>query len=254
MIRIARLDPRRVSCASLSSPPPAAGGAASPGSTNSSSQTPANFDFGDNNPLKVTAFGDSITQGVLELKRRDLGLAPAATTPTCSRASSRASIRAGRGQPRRRAASGRGRPAPMPRDPPRSTTRLRAHLEGTNDAQPCEPRERRATTSGAWCRSPRPATRFRSSGRFRRSFRTNDCPDAFLGAVNSQIHAFADAENVTVAEIHDGMNSRSLFGLSADRDPLHPNEQGYGVMADIWLQAIVQATPGGATAALRRRR
>jgi lysophospholipase L1-like esterase len=57
-----------------------------------------------------------------------------------------------------------------------------------------------------------------------------------------------------VAEIHDGMNNRSLFGLSPDRDPLHPNEQGYAVMADIWFQAMMQAVPGGATAALRRRR
>ena len=50
------------------------------------------------------------------------------------------------------------------------------------------------------------------------------------------------------------MNNRDLFGISPDRDPIHPNEQGYRVMADIWFQAMMQATPGGLTAALRRRR
>ena len=57
-----------------------------------------------------------------------------------------------------------------------------------------------------------------------------------------------------MAEIFDGMNQRELFGISPDRDPLHPNEQGYRVMADIWYTAMLQAIPGGATAALRRRR
>jgi lysophospholipase L1-like esterase len=50
-----------------------------------------------------------------------------------------------------------------------------------------------------------------------------------------------------LAEIFDGMYDRSLFGLSPDRDPLHPNEHGYQVMANIWLSALKQAIPGGAT-------
>ncbi len=56
-----------------------------------------------------------------------------------------------------------------------------------------------------------------------------------------------------VAEIFNGMNQRELFGISPDRDPIHPNEQGYRVMADIWYTAMLQAIPGGVTAALRRR-
>jgi lysophospholipase L1-like esterase len=40
----------------------------------SASLSPTSLDFGSNNPQKVTAFGDSITRGFLELKRRDLGL------------------------------------------------------------------------------------------------------------------------------------------------------------------------------------
>ena len=65
--------PRRLSWHRPLSPPRAAGGASS-SSTSSSSQTAADFDFGGNNPRKATAFGDSITQGVLELKRRDFRL------------------------------------------------------------------------------------------------------------------------------------------------------------------------------------
>ena len=52
---------------------------------------------------------------------------------------------------------------------------------------------------------------------------------------------------------HNGMNQRDLFGIAPDRDPLHPNEHGYAVMADIWYNAMLQAIPGGAIAALRRR-
>jgi lysophospholipase L1-like esterase len=86
------------------------------------------------------------------------------------------------------------------------------------------------------------------------NFRNNPCADAFISAVNSNIRGFATAEHVVVAEIFNGMNRRELFGVSSGRDPLHPNEQGYQVMADIWFQAMLRAIPGGATAALRRRR
>ena len=127
-------------------------------------------------------------------------------------------------------------------------------MEGTNDASRC----RNATVMANNLRGMVQIAKANKSipiiGTIPPNFRSHDCPDFFLADVNNQIHAFAQAENVTVAEIHDGMNDRSLFGVTPDRDPLHPNEQGYAVMADIWFQAVVQATPGGATAALRRRR
>ncbi len=50
-----------------------------------------------------------------------------------------------------------------------------------------------------------------------------------------------------LAEIFDGMNNRDLFGLAPDRDPLHPNEQGYRVMANIWLNALKHTIPQGGT-------
>ena len=85
------------------------------------------------------------------------------------------------------------------------------------------------------------------------SFRNNPCADDIIAETNANIHSLAASSNVVVAEIFDGMNQRDLFGISPDRDPIHPNEQGYRVMADIWFQAMMQAAPGGLTAALRKR-
>ena len=76
---------------------------------------------------------------------------------------------------------------------------------------------------------------------------------AIIAEANASIHALAQGSGIVVAEVFDGMNQRDLFGISPDRDPIHPNEQGYRVLADIWLQALMQAVPGGLTAALRRR-
>ena len=68
-----------------------------------------------------------------------------------------------------------------------------------------------------------------------------------IDAANGLIRGLASAEGIVLAEIFNGMNNRSLFGLS-DRDPLHPNDEGYRVMANIWFGALKQAIPGGGTA------
>ena len=44
------------------------------------------------------------------------------------------------------------------------------------------------------------------------------------------------------------MNDRSLFGLRPDTDPLHPNEQGYSVMAGTWFSAMQRAIPAARSA------
>jgi acyl-CoA thioesterase-1 len=253
MIRFARLV--RDVCLGLAVLAAAGCGGGSGSSTSSSSQTPANFDFGNNNPRKVTAFGDSITRGFLELRRRDLGLVTSNNYPNILQGKLKGLDPAwhvvNRGVGGEVTSEGVGRM--------RSTLNIDKPgfvliMEGTNDASRCGDSSVTANNLRGMVQIAKANNSIPIIGTIPPNFRTDPCPDALLGPVNSQIHAFADAENVTVAEIHDGMNSRSLFGLSADRDPLHPNEQGYGVMADIWLQAIVRATPGGATAALRRRR
>jgi lysophospholipase L1-like esterase len=86
------------------------------------------------------------------------------------------------------------------------------------------------------------------------NFRNDPCAQNVVNQINVHVRSIAQSEHIVLAEIHDGMNDRSLFGISPNRDPLHPNERGYAVMADIWLQAMQQAIPGGFTAALRRRR
>jgi lysophospholipase L1-like esterase len=68
-----------------------------------------------------------------------------------------------------------------------------------------------------------------------------------IDRTNPLIRGLASVEGIVLAEIFDGMNDRSLFGLAPDRDPLHPNEKGYAVMANIWFNALKQAIPGGGT-------
>lgn len=79
------------------------------------------------------------------------------------------------------------------------------------------------------------------------NFRNAPCTQDVIFTANGLIRTLAATEGIVLAEIFDGMNDRSLFGLAPDRDPLHPNEHGYQVMANIWLSALKQAIPGGAT-------
>jgi lysophospholipase L1-like esterase len=127
-------------------------------------------------------------------------------------------------------------------------------LEGTNDAHEC--RGIAATTNNLqnMVRIAKNSQAIPIIGTLPPSFRNNPCADDVITAVNINIQAFASANQVVVAEIFEGMNDRSLFGISPDRDPLHPNEAGYARMADIWFQAMQKAIPGGTASALRRRR
>ena len=65
-----------------------------------------------------------------------------------------------------------------------------------------------------------------------------------IDAANGLIRGLASAEGIVLAESSTAWNNRSLFGLSPDRDPLHPNDEGYRVMANIWFGALKQAIPG----------
>jgi lysophospholipase L1-like esterase len=63
------------------------------------------------------------------------------------------------------------------------------------------------------------------------NFRNDPCAHDVIDSANGLIRGLASAEGIVLAEIFNGMNDRNLFGLAPDRDPLHPNEQGYPVMA-----------------------
>lgn len=228
-------------------------GGSSPTST--SPQTSASFDFGGNNPLRATAFGDSITEGVLELKRRGFGL----TTPNNYPALLQGQLQGldpawrvvNRGKGGEHTFEGVGRlPSTLASDQPGFVL----ILEGANDAEACLDTNVASNNLRNMVRIARTNRSIPIIGTLTPSFRNNPCADDFINEVNNNIRGFASAESVVVAEIFNGMNRRELFGVSPGRDPLHPNEQGYRVMADIWYQAMLQAIPGGATMALRRRR
>jgi len=232
----------------------AAGCGGGSGST-SSSHTPADFDFGSNNPRKVTAFGDSITLGVLELKRRDLRLTTSNNYPNILQGKLQGLDPTwrvvNRGQGGEHTSAGAVRlPAILRIDKPGFVL----ILEGSNDAHQCEDGIRAANNLRSMVQRAKVDKTIPIIGTLPPSFRNNPCADDVIDEINASIRSFASAENVVVAEIFNGMNRRELFGISPDRDPLHPNEAGYAVMADIWFRAMLQAIPGGATAALRRRR
>jgi acyl-CoA thioesterase-1 len=230
-------------------------GGGSGGATNSSSQTPSTFDFGHNTPTKVTAFGDSITAGVLELKRRDFRLSTSNNYPALLQGKLQSLDPAwrvvNRGVGGEHTAEGVSRlPSTLAIDQPGFVL----ILEGTNDASRCDDSNVVANNLHNMVRTVKVNQSIPIIGTIPPSFRNDPCADDVIDDVNNQIRAFARAENIVLAEIFNGMNDRALFGIASDRDPLHPNEAGYAVMADIWFQAMLQAIPGGATAALRRRR
>jgi lysophospholipase L1-like esterase len=220
----------------------------------STSQTATNFDFGNNDPKKVVAFGDSITFGTLELKRRGFRLDTSNNYPNILQ-----------GQLKRLDPAwqviNRGRGGEHSYEgAARINTVLQSDrpgfiliMEGTNDAHQCQDSVVLINSLRSMVRAAKANKTIPIIGTIPPSFRNNPCADDIIDEANGNIRALAGAENIVLAEIFNGMNHRDLFGLGADRDPLHPNEQGYAVMANIWYQAILQAVPGGAVVALRRR-
>lgn len=253
MIRSSRLV--RDVCLGIALLAAAGCGGGSSSSTSSSSQTPADFDFGSNNPRKATAFGDSITQGVLELKRRDFRLTTGNNYPNILQGKLQSLDPAWRVV--NRGVGGEETSEGLRRLP--STLAIDKSgfvliLEGTNDAHECRNTPGITNNLQNMVRIAKGNQAIPIIGTLPPSFRNNPCADDTITNVNANLHAFASAEQVVVAEIFEGMNDRSLFGISPNRDPLHPNEAGYARMADIWFQAMQKAIPGGTASALRRRR
>jgi lysophospholipase L1-like esterase len=230
-------------------------GGGSSSSTSSSSQTPADFDFGPNNPLKATAFGDSITQGVLELRRRDLGLSTSNNYPALLQGQLRgldpAWVVVNRGRGGEETTQGARRlGGVLALDKPGFVL----IMEGANDATDCLDAGVIANNLHGMVQTAKANRVIPIIGTITPNFRNDPCAQNVVSQVNAQVRSIAAFEDIVLAEIFEGMNDRSLFGLGPNRDPLHPNERGYAVMADIWFQAMLKAIPGGPTVALRRRR
>jgi lysophospholipase L1-like esterase len=232
----------------------AAGCGGKSSSASASSQTLSDFDFGNNDPRKVTAFGDSITQGELGLKRRGVREVTSNNYPNILQGKLQGLDPAwrvvNRGVGGERTAGGAARlPTVLQIDRPGFVL----IMEGANDAAQCLDGPAAINNLHNMVNAAKANKTIPIIGTVTPSFRNDDCAHNIIDQINAGIHGFAAAEHVAVAEIFDGMNQRDLFGVAPDRDPLHPNEQGYAVMADIWFQAMLQAIPGGATTALRRR-
>jgi lysophospholipase L1-like esterase len=223
-------------------------------STTSASQISTDVDLGSNDPRKVTAFGDSITYGFLDLHRRSFGLTTSNNYPNILQGRLRSldpswqvinrgvgGEHTGEGARRIGFVLGSDKPGFV------------LIMEGTNDASQC-------LDSGAALNNLRSMVLAAQANKsipiiatLPPNFRNDNCAQDIITEVNLNIRSLAASSGIVVAEIFDGMNHRELFGISPDRDPIHPNEQGYRVMAEIWFQAILQAVPGGTTAALRPR-
>ena len=231
------------------------GGGGGSSSTSSSSQTPADFDFGPNNPRKVTAFGDSITQGFLELRRRDLALTTSNNYPALLQGQLR-SLEPGwvvvnRGRGGEESGEGSRRIGTvLAIDKPGFVL----IMEGTNDATDCLDANVVANNLRGMVQIAKANQSIPIIGTVPPDFRNDPCAQDVVNQVNFHVRSIASSEGIVLAPVFEGMNDRSLFGLSPSRDPLHPNERGYAVLADIWFQAMLQAIPGGVTTALRRRR
>ena len=221
----------------------------------STSQTATNFDFGNNDPKKVVAFGDSITFGTLELKRRGFRLDTSNNYPNILQGQLKRLDPAwqvvNRGRGGEHSYEGAARiNAVLQSDRPGFIL----IMEGTNDAHQCRDSVVLINSLRSMVRAAKANKTIPIIGTIPPNFRNNPCADDIIDEVNNNIRGFASAEHVVLAEIFNGMNQRDLFGISPDRDPIHPNEHGYAVMADIWFRAMLEAIPGGVTAALRRRR
>jgi len=229
-------------------------GGKSSNTTTASTSTTVDYDFGNNDPRKVTAFGDSITAGVLELQRRD-GLSTSNNYPNQLQARLRGLDPAwtvtNRGRPGEQVRQGLSRlPGVLALDKPGYVLLM----EGTNDATNCADAETIVNTLRAMAGVVKANKSIPILGSIPPNFRNDPCAQDVSFKVSVLAPGAAQAEGATYADIYNGMNTRSLFGLAPDRDPLHPNEQGYAVMADIWYQAMLRTIPGGVTTALRRRR
>jgi len=220
----------------------------------SSTTGPASFNFAQNDPHGVTAFGDSITVGelgeqrrVLGQRRLVLGLVTTSNYPALLQGMLQGLDPAWH-------VSNRGVGGELTRD---GLARLPGVLaadrpgyllimEGTNDAD-------RGTDPGTIVGNldsmiglAKVNNTLPIIGTIPPNFRNDPGAQAIVAQANTQIRALAQTRKITLAEIFNGMNDRSLFGTPpplGTEDPLHPNDRGYAVMAHIWFDAIQKTIP-----------
>jgi acyl-CoA thioesterase-1 len=219
-----------------------------------SAQTPPGFDFGTNSPLRVSAFGDSITQG--ELGDRGLRVRGVHRVTRNNYPNNLQSMLRGldpswrvvnRGVGGETTGGGRRRlPGVLNADHPGFVL----ILEGTNDATRDEGAGSIVANLEAMISTVQNSRSIPVVGTIPPNFRPDPNAQTIIAQANPMIRSMALARGVVLAEIFDGMNDPTLFATPSEgvRDPLHPNERGYQVMAGIWFDAMQRAIPAPAPA------
>jgi lysophospholipase L1-like esterase len=228
----------------------------SSGSTGPTSNAPAaaGLDFGANTPHTVSAFGDSITQGVLELRRIGVRLETSQNYPAVLQGMLQRLDPAwrviNRGQGGEHVEDGANRIRDvLAADRPGFIL----IMEGTNNASHCDDAAFIVDRLRVMVERAKANRTIPLLGTIPPNFRSPACAQDVIDEANLLIRNLAAAEGIVLAEIFDGMNDRQLFGLAPDRDPLHPNEQGYRVMAGIWNTALSRVISGATAVAQHRR-
>lgn len=226
------------------------GGGGTTGPSAGDTRVPTTFDFGANDSRRVTAFGDSITAGELGLRRRN-AVVTSSNYPNILQSMLKGLDPAWRVI--NRGVGGETTPDGLTRLPgviAADRPGFVLIMEGTNDVD-------RGTDAGvvvgtlqAMVDAAQRNHTIPLIGTIPPNFRNDPGAQALIAQANPTIRSMAKARGITLAEIFDGMNDRSLFGspeLGID-DPLHPNERGYAVMAGIWFDAIQRTAPLPSTA------
>lgn len=233
------------------------GGGSTTGPSGTTTRVPTNFDFGNNDPRRVSAFGDSITLGELG----DIGLRPRILFRVTSnnypndlqgmlRGLDPAWRVINRGVGGELTSTGSGRiGSVLAADHPGFVL----IMEGTNDVDRGTSPSSIVGNLESMLNQAEGNRTVAILGTIPPNFRNDPNAQALIAQTNPMIRSLAQSHGVTLAEIFNGMNDRSLFATPEEgvNDPLHPNERGYAVMAGIWFDAMQKTFPPGT--ALRRR-
>lgn len=221
------------------------GGGKATGSS-AGSKTPSDFDFGANSAVRATAFGDSITLGVLGDTPDGRVLVTGNNYPNNLQAMLKGLDTAwrvfNRGVGGERTPQGAARlPGVLAAD--RSGFVL--IMEGTNDADREDDPAFIVANLQQMVGQARGNRTVPVIGTIAPNFRNDPSAQSIITQANAMIRTMAQTQRVVLAEIFSGMNDRSLFGTPERGipDPLHPNERGYSLMAGIWFSAMQQAIP-----------
>jgi lysophospholipase L1-like esterase len=226
----------------------------STGPSSGSSSSASGADLGTNDPRKASAFGDSITFGVLEERKRVIvKLTTQNNYPNDLQAMLQGLDPAwrvvNRGAPGEVVEQGASRIVGVLKVDQPGYILI---MEGTNNASREDDPSFIVSFLQSMVGSARANKTIPVLGTIPPNFRNDPGAQDVIASANDMIRTLAQSQGVTLAEIFNGMNDRSLFGQSLDTDPLHPNDQGYRVMSQIWFNALLKvATNGGRALALR---